>query len=71
MPTIKDLETGSYSFEEIAQLYAVSTVTLRKWLTPYMDKIGKPEKMELGELKYSTRQMQVIKNILMPEGNKG
>jgi DNA-binding transcriptional MerR regulator len=70
MPVTKKLENSLYSFEEVAQLYAVTTHTLRKRLAPYMEQIGKPEKNDSGIPQYSAQQMHIIKEILMADGSK-
>lgn len=52
--------TKPLTFEELAILFAVQTITLKKWLKPYQQEIGDPEVKEVGISKFSLPQMHII-----------
>jgi hypothetical protein len=57
-------DKNSYTLDEIAFFFSVNVVTLRKWLTPFVEEIGKPENCIEGVDKYSPRQIEIIKKRL-------
>lgn len=54
----KPLTASSYT--EIAITLSIQEYTLRKWLKPFENEIGKPETIENGILKFSPRQVRII-----------
>lgn len=47
--------TKAYTFKELAGLYGVSPKTMRKWLQPHQESIGKKI-----SIYYTVKQVQII-----------
>ena len=54
-PVIQD-----YSRAELAKIFSIKVVTLNRWLAPYNDEIGPPEKRTPEGVKYSANQVEII-----------
>ena len=53
--TMKQTDIRPYTLSELAALYGVSTKTMRNWLLPHQESIGK----RVGRL-YTTLQVKII-----------
>jgi DNA-binding transcriptional MerR regulator len=53
--TMKQIDIRPYTQSELAAMYGVSTKTLRNWILPHQETIGK----RVGRL-YTTKQVELI-----------
>jgi hypothetical protein len=59
----EDIEIKPYTLHELAIFYGISRPTMRKWLKPFENEIGKRH-----GYKYTTQQVETILNIfLLPD----